>query len=207
MLGRGRRRGARFSGVPRFVRTSTRLNRVGLAAPVSRKQGTRDQLRYGRVGTVTQTNGVDDKRCMRAAIDEARRAGTRGEVPIGAVVVLGGVIVGRGCNEPIERHDPTAHAEMTALRDAARAVNNYRLTGADLFVTVEPCLMCAGAIVHARIGRLVYGTPEPKAGAAHSAMQVFGEPSLNHRVTVVAGVLETECRQLIQGFFAKRRAG
>ena len=96
---------------------------------------------------------------------------------------------------------------MTALRDAARTVDNYRLTGADLFVTVEPCLMCAGAIVHARIGRLVYGTPEPKAGAAHSAMQVFGEPSLNHRVTVVAGVLETECRELIQAFFAERRTG
>jgi tRNA(adenine34) deaminase len=144
---------------------------------------------------------------MREAVVEARRARDRAEVPVGAVVVLDGVVVGRGSNQPIHAVDPTAHAEIVALRDAAKSVGNYRLTGAALFVTVEPCLMCAGAIVHARIGRLVYGAPEPKAGAVRSAMQVFDHPSLNHHVEVVSGVLERECRELMQAFFERRRAG
>jgi tRNA(Arg) A34 adenosine deaminase TadA len=144
---------------------------------------------------------------MRKAIVEAGRALARGEVPVGAVVVLDGVVVGRGSNQPILGVDPTAHAEIVALRDAAKTVGNYRLSGAALYVTVEPCLMCAGAIVHARIGRLVYGAREPKAGAVHSAMQVLDDPSLNHRVEVVAGLLERESRELIQAFFAERRVG
>ena len=144
---------------------------------------------------------------MREALVEARRAADRGEVPVGAVVVLDGVIVGRGGNQPIGSIDPTAHAEIVALRDAAQRVGNYRLTGADLFVTVEPCVMCAGAMVHARIGRLVYGAPEPRTGAVHSALAVLDAPSLNHRVDVTAGVLESECRALMQAFFSERRAG
>jgi tRNA(adenine34) deaminase len=156
---------------------------------------------------VTQTDGADDEQHMRAAVVEARRARDLDEVPIGAVVVLGGAVVGRGCNQPIHGVDPTAHAEILALREAARAVGNYRLPGATIYVTVEPCLMCAGAIVHARIGRLVYGAPEPKAGAVRSAMRVLEDPSLNHHVEVVAGVLEQECRGLMQAFFAARRTG
>ena len=156
---------------------------------------------------MTQTGGTDDARLMREAIVEADQALARGEVPVGAVVVLDGVVVGRGSNQPIHGVDPTAHAEIVALRAAAKTVGNYRLTGATLFVTVEPCVMCAGAIVHARIGRLVYGAPEPKAGAVRSAMQLLDEPSLNHRVEVTGGVLEADCRKLIQAFFAERRAG
>ena len=156
---------------------------------------------------MTAGDGAADERFMREAVVAARRAGRRGEVPVGAVVVLDGAVVGRGWNRPIQRVDPTAHAEIVALRVAARAVGNYRLTGAALYVTVEPCLMCAGAIVHARIGRLVYGAAEPKAGAVRSAMRVLDAPSLNHRVEVVGGVLEGECRALIQTFFAGRRAG
>lgn len=153
------------------------------------------------------TDGADDERLMREAVVEARTARDRDEVPVGAVVVLDGVVVGRGCNQPIHEVDPTAHAEIVALRAAARTLGNYRLTGAAIYVTVEPCLMCAGAIVHARIGRLVYGAPEPKTGAVRSAMQVLDTPSLNHHVEVVSGVLERECRELIGAFFAQRRAG
>ena len=156
---------------------------------------------------VRERDGTNDGRLMREAIVEARRARDRDEVPVGAVVVLDGVVVGRGYNQPIGGVDPTAHAEIVALRDAARTVDNYRLTGAALYVTVEPCLMCAGAIVHARIGWLVYGVAEPKAGVVRSAMQVLDDPSLNHRVEVVGGVLEPECRELMRAFFAERRAG
>ncbi|MXW36632.1 MAG: nucleoside deaminase, partial [Chloroflexi bacterium] len=125
---------------------------------------------------------------MREALAEAFRAMAGGEVPVGAVVVAGdtGRIVGRGRNQPIGAADPTAHAEVVALRDAARRTGNYRLTGATLYVTVEPCLMCAGALVHARIGTLVYGAPEPKAGAVRSVMRALEHPALNHRVEVVA---------------------
>lgn len=143
---------------------------------------------------------------MRAALDQARAAGDLGEVPVGAVVVLDGRIVGRGFNQPIGATDPTAHAEVAALRDAARAVGNYRLSGATLYVTIEPCLMCVGAMVHARIGTVVFGAPEPKAGALVSTIAAHELPSLNHRLTVVGGVLESECRAVIQDFFQRRRA-
>jgi tRNA(adenine34) deaminase len=146
---------------------------------------------------------------MRAALAEAARAAAGGEVPVGALVVAPGTgrgdIIGRGFNHPIGGVDPTAHAEVVALRDAARRTGNYRLTGATLYVTVEPCLMCAGALVHARIHTLVYGASEHKAGAVRSAMSVLEHPALNHRVEVVAGVLEAECRALMQAFFGARR--
>ena len=142
---------------------------------------------------------------MRAALDQARRARDAGEVPIGAVVAIGDEIVGRGYNQPIGASDPTAHAEMVALRDAARRLSNYRLTNAVLCVTIEPCLMCVGALVHARIGTLVYGAAEPKAGAVVSAVRGGELPGLNHRFMVVSGVREDECRELLQEFFRDRR--
>lgn len=148
-----------------------------------------------------------DERWMREALAEARRACGRGEVPVGAVVVLGDAVVGRGGNRPIQGADPTAHAEIVALREAARAAGNYRLTGAALYVTVEPCLMCAGALVHARIARLVFGAAEPRAGAVRSIMRVLDHPALNHRVEVAGGVLEPECTALMRAFFAARRGG
>ena len=147
-----------------------------------------------------------DEHFMRAAQREAREALAAGEVPVGAVVVLDGRVVGAGFNQPIGRADPTAHAEMVALRAAAREVNNYRLTRATLYVTVEPCVMCVGAIVHARIGTLVYGASEPKAGAVRSAMRALDHPALNHRVEVIEGVLDEECGQIMQDFFRDRRA-
>jgi tRNA(adenine34) deaminase len=143
---------------------------------------------------------------MRAALDLARRALERGEVPVGAVVVVDDVIVGEGFNQPITAHDPTAHAEIVAVRDAARRIRNYRLTGATLYVTIEPCQMCVGALVHARVARIVYGAREPKAGALESAMRAHEHPSLNHRLVAVGGVLEDECREVIQGFFEERRS-
>jgi tRNA(adenine34) deaminase len=148
---------------------------------------------------------TDHERYMQAALAEARRAADAGEVPVGAVVVLDEAIVGRGHNRSIAATDPTAHAEIVALRDAARAVGNYRLTGARLYVTVEPCLMCVGAMVHARVAVLVYGAPEPKAGAVASTQRAFEHPALNHRVEVVSGVLEDECRGAMQVFFRERR--
>jgi len=143
---------------------------------------------------------------MGEALAEARRAAEAGEVPVGAVVAVDGVVVGRGFNQPIGAVDPTAHAEIVALREAARTVGNYRLTGAVICVTIEPCLMCIGAMVHARIGTLAYGAPEPKAGAIVSAMRALDHPTLNHRFAVVAGVREEECRELVQAFFWERRA-
>jgi tRNA(adenine34) deaminase len=142
---------------------------------------------------------------MRAALELGREARDRGEVPVGAVVVVGGKIVGRGFNQPIGSNDPTAHAEIVALRDAARRIGNYRLSGAELFVTIEPCQMCVGAMVHARIARVVYGAREPKAGAIESAMRAHEHPSLNHRMEATGGVLEAECRGVMQEFFASRR--
>ncbi|HVB37176.1 MAG TPA: tRNA adenosine(34) deaminase TadA [Vicinamibacterales bacterium] len=142
---------------------------------------------------------------MRAALAEARQAGALGEVPVGAVLAVGGTIVARGFNHPIAAHDPTAHAEIVALRAAAQAVGNYRLTGAALCVTVEPCLMCVGALVHARVGVVVYGAAEPKTGALVSTVRALEIPGLNHRFEVVGGVLEEECRALLQGFFRERR--
>jgi len=148
---------------------------------------------------------MDHEFLMRAALDEARRAGAAGEVPVGAVVALDGEIVGHGFNQPIGTSDPTAHAEIVALRDAARRLGNYRLTGAILAVTIEPCLMCVGAMIHARIGTLVYGAAEPKSGAIVSSVRAGELPGLNHRFEVVSGVYETDCRELVQGFFRLRR--
>jgi tRNA(adenine34) deaminase len=150
-------------------------------------------------------NSPDYEGLMDAALEEARRAREAGEVPIGAVVALHGAIVGRGFNQPISSGDPTAHAEIVALRDAARQVGNYRLTGAVLCVTIEPCLMCVGALVHARIGTLVYGATDPKSGAIASTVRGTELPGLNHRVEVVGGIREAACRELIQAFFKERR--
>lgn len=150
------------------------------------------------------TMSFDD--LMRSAIDEAIRARDAGEVPIGAVVALEGRIVGRGFNQPISSGDPTAHAEIVAIRDAARAVGNYRLTGAVLCVTIEPCLMCVGALVHARIGTLVFGAAEPRTGAVLSTVRGSELPGHNHRVEVVNGIQETACRDLMQSFFKERRS-
>jgi len=147
----------------------------------------------------------EDVRFMQAALAQAAVARDRGEVPVGAVVVVDGAIAGEGYNQPIGTHDPTAHAEIVALRAAAARAGNYRLTGATLYVTIEPCQMCVGAMVHARVARLVYGATEPKAGAVESAMRAHEHPSLNHRLEVTGGVLAGEARALIQAFFLGRR--
>ena len=143
---------------------------------------------------------------MRRALACAERAAQLGEVPVGAVVVRDGVVLGEGANSPISARDPTAHAEIIAIRAAAAGVGNYRLTGAVLCVTIEPCLMCVGALVHARIGTLVYGAAEPRTGAVSSTVRGGDLPGHNHRFEVVAGVREEECRALIQAFFSERRA-
>jgi tRNA(adenine34) deaminase len=142
---------------------------------------------------------------MRRALEEAHRARDAGEVPVGAVVVFEGAVVGTGFNRPIGAQDPTAHAEIVALGAAGQALRNYRLTGATLYATVEPCLMCVGAIVHARLGTLVYGVPDPKGGAVRSVLDV-GALTLNHRFEVVEGILAEDCRELLQGFFREKRA-
>jgi tRNA(adenine34) deaminase len=145
---------------------------------------------------------------MRAALDQARRGLAAGEVPIGAVLVVGETAVASAFNQPISANDPTAHAEVLVLREAARALGNYRLTDATVYVTVEPCLMCVGALVHARVREVVYGAAEPKTGALASTLKALDSPGLNHRFAVTAGVLEEECRSVIQDFFReKRRAG
>ena len=143
---------------------------------------------------------------MRAALEQALEAERRAEVPVGAVVVVDNGVVGAGFNQPIGDEDPTAHAEIVALRAAAKRAGNYRLTGATLYVTIEPCQMCVGAMIHARIARVVYGTPEPKAGAIESAMRAHEHPALNHRMTATGGVLDEECRQVIQRFFRDQRS-
>ena len=142
---------------------------------------------------------------MRRALELAQHAGQAGEVPVGAVVVLNGEVAGEGWNQPIVTHDPSAHAEMVALRAAARQVKNYRLTGATLYVTLEPCAMWAGAIVHARIARVVYGAADPKAGAAGSVLSLLDSDRLNHRAEVVGGVLAGECSEMLRQFFQSRR--
>jgi tRNA(adenine34) deaminase len=142
---------------------------------------------------------------MRLALDEARRAERAGEVPIGAVAVVEGRVVGSGFNRPITAVDPTAHAEIVALREAAAALKNYRLTNVDLYVTLEPCLMCVGALVQARVRSVIFGAREPKTGALVSATRGLEIPTLNHRFEVVEGVLEEECRGLVQAFFRSRR--
>ncbi|MBI1888263.1 MAG: tRNA adenosine(34) deaminase TadA [Nitrosomonadales bacterium] len=164
---------------------------------------------------------MSDEIFMRVALELARKAESLSEVPVGAVVVKDGEIVGHGFNAPISRHDPSAHAEMMALRDAAQRLGNYRLVDCELFVTLEPCLMCAGAIMHARIARVVYGASDPKTGACGSVIDVFGDlllsptplpqgargiERLNHHATVTGGVLAEECGAVLSNFFARRRA-
>lgn len=143
---------------------------------------------------------------MREALALARQAASADEVPVGAVVVKDGEIVGRGFNAPISRHDPSAHAEIMALRDAAARLGNYRLVGCELYVTLEPCVMCSGAIMHARIGRVVFGARDPKTGACGSVVDLFAEKRLNHHAEVVGGVMAEECAALLSRFFAARRA-
>ena len=149
---------------------------------------------------------LSDEFWMEEALREAQRALKLGEVPVGAVVVSEGRIVGRGHNCPLSANDPTAHAEVLALREAGQSVGNYRLLDCDLYVTVEPCSMCAGAITHARLRRLIYGAEDPKAGAVHSMLQVLNHPKLNHKVEVSSGVLAARCMDLVQSFFRERRA-
>lgn len=143
---------------------------------------------------------------MQAALDLAREAGSLDEVPVGAVVVVDNRIVGRGFNQPISRRDPTAHAEIMALRDAAVRMGNYRLPGSTLYVTLEPCVMCTGAIMHARVARVVFGARDPKTGAAGSVIDLFAEARLNHHADIEGGVLAEECGALLSSFFAARRS-
>jgi tRNA(adenine34) deaminase len=147
----------------------------------------------------------DDDRFMLLALGEARQAAEAGEVPVGAVVVLAGRVLARGHNRPIALHDPTAHAEILAMREAARELGNYRLTGATLYVTIEPCVMCCGAAVHARIARLVYGADDAKAGAVRSVHRLLDDARLNHRVEVTAGVRAAECGARLSEFFRAKR--
>ena len=146
-----------------------------------------------------------DSDYMRLALVEAAAARVRGEVPVGAVLVCGAEVIATGSNSPVATHDPTAHAEVQALRAGGQALGSYRLTDTTLYVTLEPCVMCAAAIVHARVRRLVFGAWDPRAGAAGSITDVFALPQLNHRVDVFGGVLMQECGQLLQEFFADRR--
>jgi tRNA(adenine34) deaminase len=150
-------------------------------------------------------SGPGHQEFMEMALEEARRGLAAGEVPIGAVFVVDARIVARAFNQPISSSDPTAHAEMLVLREAGKAAANYRLNGATLYVTVEPCLMCVGALVHARVREVVYGAAEPRTGALVSAVRGLELPGLNHRFDVVGGVCEAECRELMQTFFKQRR--
>ncbi len=147
-----------------------------------------------------------DEDYMREALRLAGQAALAGEVPVGAVLVKDGVIVGRGSNAPISRHDPSAHAEMIALREAAQHFGNYRLVDCELFVTLEPCVMCVGAMLHARVSRVVFGARDPKTGAAGSVLDLFSETRLNHHASVQGGVLAEECGKVLSDFFAARRA-
>ncbi|MGE5088134.1 MAG: tRNA adenosine(34) deaminase TadA [Candidatus Levyibacteriota bacterium] len=157
----------------------------------------------GTVGDAARESA--DARMMEEALALARAAAARGEVPVGAVVVRDGVIIGRGGNAPIAASDPTAHAEIAALREAGAALGNYRLPGCEIYVTLEPCAMCAGAIMHARLSRLVFGARDPKTGACGSVVDLLAEPRLNHHTSVVGGVAAEACAGLLTGFFAARR--
>ena len=148
---------------------------------------------------------MDDREAMNAALEQARLAAEGGEVPIGAVVVHEGAIIARGQNRVLRDVDPTAHAEIVALRTAAKALGNYRLTGCTLYVTLEPCAMCAGAMIHARIDKLVFGAADPKAGACGSVLQVLNHPQLNHQMWVERGIGAEESAELLRGFFRERR--
>ena len=151
------------------------------------------------------TISVDDRLWMGRALELARQGETLGEVPVGAVLVRDGEVLGEGFNAPISLHDPSAHAEIQALRAAALSTANYRLPNSTLYVTIEPCTMCAGALVHARVARLIFGAPEPRAGAVLSNLAALDRPGLNHRVSWLGGVREAECATLLQSFFAGRR--
>jgi tRNA(adenine34) deaminase len=146
-----------------------------------------------------------DEYWMQKALELARKAEAEDEVPVGAVIVMDNRLIAEGYNQPIQHHDPSAHAEMAALRNAGRALANYRLTNTTLYVTLEPCSMCVGAMIHARVKRLVFGAADPKTGAAGTAINLIDADLHNHRIDVQAGVLESECRQLLQAFFRKRR--
>ena len=183
---------------------------LGLDAGRSRQRGVKTEgnarmpLMHG--SAAANSNSLDaDELWMEEALRAAQRALEIGEVPVGAVVVYKGQIVGRGFNRNIAEHDPTAHAEIIALREAGAAIGNHRLGDCDLFATIEPCAMCAGALVHARIRRLVYGADDPKAGAVHSVIHVLNHPGLNHRVQVRSGVLAGRCADMLQEFFRSRR--
>lgn len=146
-----------------------------------------------------------DHQFMQQAIEQAQLAALEGEVPVGAVLVRDGKVISRAFNQPITHHDPSAHAEMLALRAAAKAEANYRLPGSTLYVTLEPCTMCAGAMLHARVDRVVYGAPDPKTGAAGSVLDVFSSKQINHQTAVEGGVMSEECGQLLRSFFKERR--
>jgi tRNA(adenine34) deaminase len=169
--------------------------------------GRRRQAGVAPLASMLFWNGRDpiDQQFMQLALEEARAAEQRGDVPIGAVVVVGGEVIARGRNRTIADCDPTAHAEIVALRAAAKVIGNYRLGGATLYVTLEPCAMCAGAIVQARPARLVYGADDPKGGAVRSCFAILNDSRLNHRMEVTAGVLAEECAAMLQSFFASRR--
>ena len=154
---------------------------------------------------MTATINPADERAMRIALDQARNAWLIGEVPVGAVIMRAGQVIATGYNRPITEHDPTAHAEIVALRHAAQLLSNYRLPECELFVTLEPCAMCAMALLHARFKRVVFGAADPKTGAAGSVVDLFGQPQLNHHTALQAGVLADECGALLRDFFAERR--
>ena len=147
----------------------------------------------------------DDEWWMEQALEQARLAAQAGEVPVGALVIKDGEIIGLGHNRNLLDHDPAAHAEIIALRQAAARLGNHRLTGCEMFVTIEPCAMCAGALVHARLARLVYGASDPKAGAAGSVLQVLNHPGLNHKMEIRSGVLADKCSEILQKFFREKR--
>lgn len=148
---------------------------------------------------------MSDNDFMQIALNLAQQAGAAGEVPVGAIVVKDGEIIGRGSNAPITTHDPTAHAEIRAMRDAAQRIGNYRLVGCTLYVTLEPCAMCSGAIQHARIAKLIYGASDPKTGACGSVINLMSEPKLNHHTEIAGGILAPECGALLSSFFSARR--
>jgi tRNA(adenine34) deaminase len=150
---------------------------------------------------------ADDEKFMRLALAAAQQAQALGEVPVGAVLVRAGEVIATGFNQPIAAHDPSAHAEMRALRDAAARIGNYRLPDCELYVTLEPCAMCAGAMIHARLKKVIFGAHDPKTGACGSVLDLFAEPRLNHQTAVAGGVLAQECGDLLKAFFAARRAG
>jgi tRNA(adenine34) deaminase len=149
---------------------------------------------------------MSDTAYMQEALELAAQAAAAGEVPVGAVVVKDGIIIGRGYNQPIVRTDPTAHAEIMAMRDAGKTLGNYRLAGCDLYVTLEPCVMCSGAIMHARISRVIYGARDPKTGACGSAIDLFAQTHLNHHAEVIGGMLAEQAVVLLQDFFSRRRS-